>query len=94
MAAGNRDVALSGDAYSARLAQIRTEGIDYAFDAPVPGIATLAAPVFDHTGSVRLVIAVIGASHNLTRSRDSEIARQLLAATRRLSWRFGWIGGD
>lgn len=93
-APGNGDVALTPAAYRARLAQIRAEGIDYAFDAPVPGIATLAAPVFDHTGSLRLVIAVIGASHSIARSRDSEIAQQLLAATRRLSWRFGWIGED
>ncbi len=78
--------------YRARLAEIRAEGIDYAFDTPVPGIATLAAPVFDHTGSIRLVIAVIGPSGSFARSRDSETAKQLLAATRRLSWRFGWIG--
>ncbi|WP_343050526.1 IclR family transcriptional regulator [Burkholderia guangdongensis] len=86
------DAALSGDAYRARLTRIREEGIDYAFDAPVPGIATLAAPVLDHTGSVRLVIAVIGSSRSLERSCDNDVARQLLAATRRLSWRFGWIG--
>ncbi|CAN0625744.1 Transcriptional regulator, IclR family [Burkholderia multivorans] len=92
--AGTRDAVLTGDAYRARLAQIRADGIDDAFDAPVPGIATLAAPVFDHTGSVRLVIAVIGASRGFARSRDSETARQLLAATQRLSWRFGWIGAD
>ncbi|AOJ79075.1 IclR family transcriptional regulator [Burkholderia ubonensis] len=81
------------DAFRVRLAQIRAEGVDFAFDAPVPGIATVAAPVFDHTGSIRLVIAIIGASRGFPHGPDSGLAQALLAATRRLSWRFGWIGG-
>jgi DNA-binding IclR family transcriptional regulator len=80
-------------AYQSRLARIREEGIDHAFDAPVPGIGTLAAPVFDHTGSIRLVIALIGSSGDFDRSPQGENAQQLLAATRRLSWRFGWMSG-
>ncbi|MGS0891112.1 IclR family transcriptional regulator [Burkholderia stagnalis] len=79
-------------AFHARLAAIRADGLDFAFDAPVPGIATVAAPVFDHTGSIRLVIAIIGSSRGFPRGPDSALARTLLAATRRLSWRFGWIG--
>ncbi|MDR8737681.1 IclR family transcriptional regulator [Burkholderia pseudomultivorans] len=79
-------------AFRARLAQIRDAGLDFAFDAPVPGIATVAAPVFDHTGSIRLVIAIIGSSRGFPRGPDSALAQALLAATRRLSWRFGWIG--
>ncbi len=82
--------ALAAD-YRTRLAEIRKIGIDHAFDAPVPGIGTLAAPVFDHTGSIRLVIALIGSSGNFDRSPQGETAQQLLAATRRLSWRFGWV---
>ncbi|RKU05370.1 IclR family transcriptional regulator [Burkholderia sp. Nafp2/4-1b] len=81
------------DAFRARLATIRAAGLDFAFDAPVPGIGTIAAPVFDHTGSIRLVIAIIGSSRGFPRGPDSELAHTLLAATRRLSWRFGWIGG-
>ncbi|MBN3773489.1 IclR family transcriptional regulator, partial [Burkholderia sp. Se-20378] len=50
------------------------------------------SPVFDHTGSIRLVIAIIGSSRGFPRGPDSELAHTLLAATRRLSWRFGWIG--
>lgn len=80
-------------AFDARLATIRADELDFAFDAPVPGIGTIAAPVFDHTGSIRLVIAIIGSSRGFPRGPDSELAHTLLAATRRLSWRFGWIGG-
>jgi DNA-binding IclR family transcriptional regulator len=78
--------------YRARLARIRETGVDHAFDAPVPGIGTLAAPVFDHTGSIRLVIALIGSSGSFDRNPRGEAEQQLLAATQRLSWRFGWIG--
>ncbi|MFM0257230.1 IclR family transcriptional regulator [Paraburkholderia sediminicola] len=78
--------------YQGRRTQIREEGVDGAFDAPVPGIGTLAAPVFDHTGSIALVIALIGPTGSFNHSLRGETAQTLLAATRRLSWRFGWIG--
>ncbi|MBY4721845.1 MULTISPECIES: IclR family transcriptional regulator [Burkholderia] len=88
-----RAAAPADAAFRARLATIRADELDFAFDAPVPGIGTVAAPVFDHTGSIRLVIAIIGSSRGFPRGPDSELAQALLAATRRLSWRFGWIGG-
>jgi DNA-binding IclR family transcriptional regulator len=75
-----------------RLAQIRTEGIDHAFDAPVPGVSAFAAPVLDHTGNVPLVIAVIGSSGHFDRDPQGQIRSALLAATQRLSWRFGSLG--
>ncbi|MCA8292709.1 helix-turn-helix domain-containing protein [Burkholderia sp. AU30198] len=89
--AGNA-AAPADDAFRARLATIRADELDFAFDAPVPGIGTVAAPVFDHTGSIRLVIAIIGSSRGFPRGPDSDLAQALLAAARRLSWRFGWIG--
>lgn len=49
-------------AYRARLDEIARRGLDTALGTPVPGIHTLAAPVFDHTGSVCLVIALIGSA--------------------------------
>ncbi|WP_341316879.1 IclR family transcriptional regulator [Paraburkholderia sp. IMGN_8] len=77
--------------YAQRLAQIRADGIDTALSRPVPGINTLAAPVLDHTGSICLVLAVMGP----TGSFDSELAggpaQTLRAATLRLSRRFGWM---
>ncbi|VWC66005.1 IclR family transcriptional regulator [Burkholderia contaminans] len=88
-----RPTAPADAAFRARLATIRTDELDFAFDAPVPGIGTVAAPVFDHTGSIRLVIAIIGSSRGFPRGPDSDLAQALLAATRRLSWRFGWICG-
>jgi DNA-binding IclR family transcriptional regulator len=79
------------DGYRARLASIRDDGFDTALGTPVPGIHTLAAPVFDHTGNVCLVVAVIGSSGGFDSDPRGTLAQRLLAATRRLSWRFGFV---
>lgn len=74
------------------LKRIRANGFDEAFDAPVPGVGTFAAPVFDHTGGIPLVIAVIGSSASFDADPQGPVGRALLAATQRLSWRFGALG--
>ncbi|SIT35780.1 Transcriptional regulator [Paraburkholderia ribeironis] len=78
-------------AYAQRLAQIRTDDIDTALSRPVPGIDTLAAPVFDHTGSICLVLALMGPSGSFDSKPAGQPAQTLRAATARLSRRFGWI---
>jgi DNA-binding IclR family transcriptional regulator len=78
-------------AYAQRLAQIRMDGIDTALSRPVPGIDTLAAPVFDHTGSICVVLALMGPSGSFDSAPAGQPARTLRAATARLSRRFGWI---
>jgi len=76
-------------AYADRLARVREAQVDNALSHPVPGIDTLAAPVFDHTGSLALVIAVMGSSGSFDSSTAGAIADILRQAARRLSWRFG-----
>ena len=78
-------------AYAQRLAQIRADGIDTALSRPVPGINTLAAPVLDHTGSICLVLALMGPSGSFDSELAGGPARTLRAATSRLSRRFGWM---
>ncbi|MGF6571906.1 DNA-binding IclR family transcriptional regulator [Paraburkholderia sp. GAS333] len=78
-------------AYAQRLAQIRADGIDTALSRPVPGISTLAAPVLDHTGSICLVLALMGPSGSFDSETAGGPAQTLRAATLRLSRRFGWI---
>lgn len=77
--------------YLARLATIRALGLDTALDKPIPGISTVAAPVFDHTGSVCLVLAVMGPSGSLDIAREGAAAQALSAAAERLSRRFGYM---
>ncbi|WCM23737.1 helix-turn-helix domain-containing protein [Paraburkholderia bryophila] len=78
-------------AYAQRLAQIRADGIDTALSRPVPGIDTLAAPVLDHTGSICLVLALMGPSGSFDSDPTGGPAQTLRAATLRLSRRFGWM---
>lgn len=77
--------------YLQRLAQIRADGIDTALNKPIPGINTLAAPVFDHTGSICVVIAVMGPAGSFDSDTGGNPALTLLAATQRLSHRFGYM---
>jgi len=80
-------------AFRARLAAIRVAGFDTALDKPVPGISTVAAPVFDHTGNVCLVLALMGPSGLLDTAHESAPVQDLLAAAQRLSRRFGYVEG-
>ena len=77
--------------YLQRLAQIRAGGIDTALNKPIPGINTLAAPVFDHTGSICVVIAVMGPAGSFDSDTAGHPALTLLVATQRLSHRFGYM---
>ena len=84
----------SAGQYAQRLAQIRAHGIDSALSRPVPGIDTLAAPVLDHTGSICLVLALMGPSGSFDSELTGGPAQTLRAATLRLSRRFGWMASQ
>lgn len=77
--------------YVQRLAQVRADGMETALSRPVPGISTLAAPVFDHTGNICLVLALMGPAGSFDSELTGAPARTLKAAAVRLSRRFGWI---
>ncbi|MEK6293371.1 MAG: IclR family transcriptional regulator C-terminal domain-containing protein [Paraburkholderia tropica] len=91
--ANTANAANANAAYVERLAAIRAQGLDTALDKPIPGISTVAAPVFDHTGSVCLVLALMGPSGHLDTGRDGACASLLMAAAERLSRRFGYVAG-
>ncbi|VVD78121.1 Glycerol operon regulatory protein [Pandoraea morbifera] len=78
--------------YAARLRTIREQQFDTALSNPVPGIDTMAVPVFDHTGEVTLVLALMGSAGSFETASDAAPAQALVAAAHRLSWRFGAIG--
>lgn len=78
--------------YAGHLASVRAQHLDTALSNPVPGIDTVAVPVFDHTGEVTLVLALMGSTGSFETAFDAGPAQALLAAARRLSWRFGAVG--
>ncbi|MFJ3056182.1 IclR family transcriptional regulator [Herbaspirillum sp. NPDC087042] len=89
----NADGSLRHD-YAERLLQIRTQGMDQALGRPVPGINTLAAPVFNHAGQLALVMAVMGSGGSYDTDLDGQIARLLRASAQAVSWRLGAIIGS
>ena len=84
--------ASSGSEYRLRLQQIAAAGMDSALDTPVPGIHTLATPVFDHTGTICLVIALIGAAGSFDTDHAGSTAQSLRQAVAGLSRRLGYAG--
>ena len=55
----------------------------------VPGVAPLAAPVFDHVGQLQMVVTLIGPSVSFDTSETSPMIPRLLGFTRRLSAKLG-----
>jgi DNA-binding IclR family transcriptional regulator len=81
-------------AFLAKLAEIRERG--YAIDdvENEEGIRCVAAPVFDHTGSVLAGISVSGPEQRLTLERLDDLAVKVSWAARALSARLGNLADD
>ncbi|WP_413458890.1 IclR family transcriptional regulator [Herbaspirillum huttiense] len=77
--------------YAERLRKIREQAMDQALGRPVPGIHTLAAPVFNHAGQLALVMAIMGSSGSFDTALDGEAALLLRAAAQSVSWRLGAV---
>ena len=71
------------------LAAIRERGMLGASGIMVPGVSVLAAPYFDHEGTIAGVLALLGREGDLDISREGKPARCLDAATADLTGRLG-----
>lgn len=67
------------------LSEIRKRGYDINTEGREPGIAALAAPVFDHENDVKAALAVVGPIQRFSDDRMGTILQHLLAATRKIS---------
>jgi len=74
------------------LGEIRRRGLARATGKPMPGINALCAPVFDHTGSIVVVITAVGPAGSFDAAWDGVIARQVHACAERISQRLGHGG--
>jgi DNA-binding IclR family transcriptional regulator len=68
---------------------IRRDGYTLAFEDVIPGVGSLAAPVFDYAGRCCASIAVAGPVQRVSPDRTSVLLRSLLAAAAELSSRLG-----
>jgi len=71
-------------------ALVRQQGYAVAEGSPIPGINGLAAPVFDHTGQLQVVITVIGPNGVVSTAAASAQIAALLEFAERLSAQLGY----
>jgi len=72
------------------LEDVRRQGIGRSAGHVLPGVNALAAPVFDHTGKLSLVIGLVGRKETLIIDWDSEAASQLRDFTKHISQELGY----
>jgi len=72
------------------VAEVRERGIERAVERPIPGVNAFSAPVFDHSGSIALVITAIGPSGTFNANWDSPIADELRKCASTVSTRLGF----
>lgn len=68
-----------------QLAQIRERGYAMSFAERTPGIRTVAAPVFDHTGQVVGCLSISGPEMRMPRDRMDDLAAPIKEAAGRIS---------
>jgi DNA-binding IclR family transcriptional regulator len=76
-------------AFERELQAVRVAGIAQAVDAVVPGVAALAAPVFDAAGALVLSLTAIGPAASFDTRVDGAPARALTACAVALSRQLG-----
>jgi DNA-binding IclR family transcriptional regulator len=76
--------------YPARLAEIRAHGLSRVEGDLLRGVASVAAPVFTHTGAIVAVLAALGPQGAFDVDWDGANARAVKAAAARLSARLGF----
>jgi DNA-binding IclR family transcriptional regulator len=74
--------------------ETRERGYSRATGSPIPGVNALSAPVFDHTGELKVALTVIGPSRLVDVSPQSAQARRLLGLARDLSTELGFLAAS
>ncbi|MDX2022252.1 MAG: IclR family transcriptional regulator [Deltaproteobacteria bacterium] len=70
----------------AELARVRDQGFAIDDGEYYEGVRCLAAPVRNATGQVVGAIGITAAASSFTPSRDTEVAREVLAAAEQITW--------
>lgn len=76
--------------YWREVEQVRRRGFETTRDLPIPGVSAVAAPIFDHTGNVQLVLTAIGPTSLIDLTDDGPAVSGVLDFTRRLSSELGY----
>ena len=76
--------------WRARVQGVRERGYATTRDVPIPGVSAVAAPVFDHTGVMKLALTLIGPTGLIGLEPDSTCVTSLVVFARTLSADLGW----
>lgn len=82
---------VSEETFRSEVATVARQGYSITRDAPIPGVSAVAAPVFDHTGTVQLVVTVIGPTNFIDLSEEGPCVTRLMEFTAGLSRDLGHI---
>ncbi|SOE16567.1 IclR family transcriptional regulator [Hoeflea halophila] len=82
---------ISESSFRAEVSAIREKGYAITRDLPIPGVSAIAAPVFDHTEMVQLVVTLIGPSNFIDVSETGASLEQLRRFTGDLSYDLGHV---
>lgn len=70
--------------------EVRARQLGVAHDSVMRGMSGLAAPVFDHSGTVYCTLTVVGATGTFDIAPDGALAQALKAKAQDVSKRLGW----
>ena len=79
-------------ALAAELETVRVQGWATAPEQVLPGVNTLAAPVFDHRNALVASVAIVGSTQFIAASPAPEQQHAVLDCARRISADLGWRG--
>jgi DNA-binding IclR family transcriptional regulator len=71
-------------------ADVRQSGMSVTLGLRTPETGAIAAPIFDHTGRLRMALSLVGLVGTFDADPNAEPARELRAAAIRLSRLLGW----
>lgn len=69
----------------------KDRGYATAFGSPIPGVNAVAAPVFDHTGQIKVAITLIGPARLVDISPGSALVQRLIDFVGSLSAELGFM---
>lgn len=73
-----------------RVELVRKQGYETTLDIPIPGVSAIAAPVFDHSGTMELAITLVGPTPVIDLEPGGPAVTRLLAFTEQLSEDLGY----
>src|SRR5690606_9671271 len=83
--AGEPGFGISETLWRARVEEVRQLGYATTKDVPTPGVSAVAAPVFDHTGVMKLALTLIGPTGLIELDPTSICVTRLVTFARALS---------